>query len=99
MKINYDKVPLKYVLGLYQEIAGYPTQTDLEFALATALEEKGLMTSDFLAEQVWPVMKYHLGTIAEVETLLEELSKKKRSGDLKLEKVGKRYKLIYLQWT
>lgn len=86
MKINRNKLPVKYALEIYQELTGYPSPQDLEYILLTTLEEKELLEKDFTAERVWPTMKHHLGIIQDARDFLEELAYDGNSRDVKITK-------------
>ena len=88
MRINRNKLPVKYALEIYQELPGYPSTQDLEYILMTTLEEKELLEKDFTAERVWPIMKQHLGIIQDARDFLEELADESDSRDVKITKTS-----------
>lgn len=99
MKINPNKLPIKYLLNVYQEIPGYPTHDDLCYALVSTLDENGRLSKEFLPEQVWNGMKYHVGSMTELTDFLDNLSKPNTDTFIKIEKNKNRYKIIYTPWT
>jgi hypothetical protein len=99
MKINQSKLPIKYLLGVYQEMPGYPTYDDLCYALVSALDDLNRLSKDFLPEQVWSGMKYHFSTIEELRTFLDKLVNPSSDSLIKLEKNKDRFKLTYMPWV
>ena len=70
--INRKKLPVKYALEIYSELPGYPTHSDLEYILITALQERDLLGLDFTADQLWDAFKHCLPTIADLRKFLDE---------------------------
>ncbi len=98
MKINQKKLPLKYFLEIYQEAPGYPSQTDLEYALISSLSDKGLLESEFAVENIWNGMKNHIGTLSELEKFLNGLTLNESNTNVQLTKSGKKYRVTYFPW-
>ena len=73
MRINRDKLPVKYALEVYPEIPGYPSHSDLEHVLLSTLQDKGLLGKEFTAEQVWDGMRHVQGTLADLRGFLDYL--------------------------
>jgi hypothetical protein len=71
MKINRKKLPVKYALDVYTEAPGFPTDQDFEYITVAALEERGLLGSEFSADQVWDAFKYYMGTIDNLRDFLD----------------------------
>ena len=71
MRINRNKLPMKYALEIYQEIPGYPSHTDLEYILISTLQDKDLLGKEFTADQVWDSFKHCLGTIKDLQGFLD----------------------------
>lgn len=99
MKINQSKLPIKYLLNVYQEMPGYPTYDDLCYALVSTLDDMTRLSKDFLPEQVWVGMKYHFTTIEELKEFLNKLSNPDGDSPIKLEKNKDRFKLTYMPWV
>lgn len=99
MKINQSKLPIKYLLNVYQEMPGYPTYDDLCYALVSTLDDTTRLSKDFLPEQVWVGMKYHFTTIEELKEFLNKLSNPDGDSIIKLEKNKDRFKLTYMPWV
>lgn len=74
MRIDINKLPIKYALELYQELPSYPSPEDLEYLLVTALQEKDLLGVEFTAEQVWDYMKSAVATMKELRAFLDSLA-------------------------
>jgi hypothetical protein len=73
MRIDINKLPIKYALELYQELPSYPSPEDLEYLLVSALQEKDLLGVEFTAEQVWDYMKIAVATMKELRIFLDSL--------------------------
>jgi len=71
MKINRNKLPMKYSLEIYQEIPGYPSHQDLEYILVSTLQETDMLGKDFTAEQVWYGMKHAVGVLPDLIGFLD----------------------------
>lgn len=73
MKINRQKLPVKYALDVYSETPGFPSQTDLEYMLVSTLLEQNRIEAEFTAEHVWDYYKHCVGTISDLRAFLEQL--------------------------
>jgi len=74
MRIDINKLPIKYALELYQELPSYPSPEDLEYMLVSALQEKDLLGVEFTAEQVWDYMKSAVPSLNELISFLDNLN-------------------------
>ena len=99
MNINQSKLPIKYLLNVYQEIPGYPTSDDLCYALVSTLDDTSRLSKDFLPEHAWVGMKHHFTTIEELRTFLDKLVNPESDSPIKLEKNKDRFKLTYMPWV
>lgn len=77
MKINRKRLPVKYALEIYQDLAGYPSHQDLEYLLVSTLEDTNLLESDFTADKIWSGLKMALGTQKDLTKFLDHLSEDK----------------------
>ncbi len=73
MRMNRNKLPMKYALEIYQELPGYPSHQDLEYVLVTTLQDKDLLGKPFTAEQIWDGMKPVQGSMATLIGFLDNL--------------------------
>jgi hypothetical protein len=73
-RVNEKKLPIKYLLEVYQELPGFPTHSDLEYYLVRYLEERDHLDKPFKPEQLWFGFKNYLGTIEDLRGFLEYLS-------------------------
>lgn len=73
-KVNERKLPIKYLLEVYQELPGFPSHSDLEYYLIRYLEERDHLDKPFKAEQLWYGFKSYLGTMDCLRGFLEYLS-------------------------
>ncbi|MFM2010004.1 MAG: hypothetical protein RLZZ479_395 [Bacteroidota bacterium] len=71
MKINQNKLPIKYLLNVYKEMESFPSHTDLTYMLLSNLSDKEELNSPFTPSQVWPYMKDGVGTISELSGFLD----------------------------
>ena len=55
------RLPVKYALGVYKEMPGFPTHEDLAFMLISNLEGKNKLEQPFVPSEVWPYMKDAIG--------------------------------------
>lgn len=74
MRINNSKLPIKYVLEVFQSLPGYPSQRDLEYMLLRYLEERDHLEKPFKPEQLWHGFKNLVPTINDLKEFLERLS-------------------------
>jgi hypothetical protein len=74
IKTDRALLPVKYALGVYKEMNGFPTHEDLTFMLIINLEEEGRIEQPFTAGDVWPFMKDGLGTIKDLQGFLDYVS-------------------------
>lgn len=81
MRLNRNKLPIKYALDIYQDILGYPSHSDLEYLLVSTLQNKDLLGKDFTVEQVWDGMKHVMPLAVNLTEFLENLSKNHSSSD------------------
>ena len=77
MKINRNRLPVKYALEIYQDLDGYPSHQDLEYLLVSTLEDTNLLESDFTADKIWSGLKMTLGTQKDLIVFLDYLSEEK----------------------
>jgi hypothetical protein len=87
MKINENKLSIKHLLEVYQELPGFPSHEDTEYCLVRTLEEKELLNSTFKAEHIWQGFKSMFGTISELRGFLEYLASPDDPKDYKTFKV------------
>lgn len=105
MRINNNKLEIKYALELYKEVPGFPTHTDITYVLIRALEDTNIIEEDFLPEQIWHHMKSCMATINDLREFLEYISSKEKCSDEFLlcektrnDKKGWYFKLIRNPW-
>ena len=72
MKINPNRVEVKYALELYTEIPGFPSHTDILYVLIRSLEDQDLLDKVFSLEHVWSALRNCIGTSTKAKTLLDE---------------------------
>ena len=73
MRIDYNKLPVKYALEVYQELPGYPTAQDKKYILLRVLEEANLLETPFSSKDVWKGMKNCIPTLESLEEFLASL--------------------------
>jgi hypothetical protein len=71
LRINRQKLPVKYALEVFQELSSYPSQHDYEYLLVSTLENSELLGKEFVAENIWPVFRSHMGTLKDCREFLE----------------------------
>jgi hypothetical protein len=99
MLINTNKLPIKYLLNIYQELPNYPTHIDLCYALVFVLEEVNRLSKDFTAKQIWGGMKHHFTNIEDLVVFLDELTNPvDASTSVQLEKKKDGFRLISTPW-
>ena len=74
MRINEKKLPIKYLLEVYQELPGFPSHGDLEYCLIRYLEGANCLEKPFKVDQLWSVFKNYVGTINDLRGFLDYLS-------------------------
>jgi hypothetical protein len=57
MKINENKLPVKYALNIFKELDGYPTQTDFLYILLSGLSDQDEIENSFTLSKIWSFMK------------------------------------------
>jgi hypothetical protein len=57
LKINRNKLPVKYNLEIYQEMPGFGCHQDLEYMLVSTLENRNMLEKDFNPSNVWQGLK------------------------------------------
>jgi hypothetical protein len=105
MKINPNKLEVKYALELYKEVPGFPSHRDITYVMIRALEDKGLLEKEFNAGDIWSHMKMCFGTGKELHGFLDYVSSVDEcpAEELLLQKIGTDknggiYKLIRNPW-
>jgi hypothetical protein len=74
MKINQNKLPVKYALNVYKEMQGFPSHMDLVYMLLSNLSDREEIENPFTPSQVWSYMKDGVGTINELHGFLDYVS-------------------------
>lgn len=74
MRINQNKLEIKYALELYKELPGFPTQNDILYVLVTCLEEKDLLDKEFTADLVWSSLRMFDSNLKIIRTYLDDLA-------------------------
>lgn len=74
MKINQEKLPVKYALNVYREMSGFPSHMDLVYMLLSNLSDREEIEKVFTPSQVWNYMKDGVGTISELQGFLDYVS-------------------------
>jgi hypothetical protein len=74
MKINQNKLPVKYALNVYKEMKEFPTHIDLVYMLLSNLSDREEIEKSFTPSQVWQYMKDGVGTINELQGFLDYVS-------------------------
>jgi hypothetical protein len=74
MRINPNKLEVKYALELYHEIPGFPTQTDALYVMIRSLEDLNLIDKEFNADNMWSALRTCFGTITEIREFLDDLA-------------------------
>jgi hypothetical protein len=104
MRINPNKLEVKYALDIYKEIPGFPSHRDLTYILIRTLEDIHMLEQEFVAENIWVGMKTCMGTLADCRGFLEQVSSSENNTEeVLLEKVntskkGSSYRLIRNPW-
>ena len=104
MKINRNKLPIKYNLEIYQEMPGFASHQDLEYMLVNVLENRGMLEKDFNPSNLWQGMRSALGTIEDLRGFLEHLANPDDPSDkidfnVSIEKIGHdKYRLVSHRW-
>jgi hypothetical protein len=105
MRINNNKLEIKYALELYKEVPGFPTHRDITYVLIRALEDTNLVGEEFLPEQIWHHMKTCMATMNDLRDFLDQVSSpdKYQADSLLCEKTrqdkkGWHFKLIGNPW-
>lgn len=88
MKIDSNKLPVKYALNVYKEMKEFPTHMDLVYMLLSNLSDKEDIDKSFTPSQVWSYMKDGLGTINELHGFLDYVSDPADCPGAFLEKAG-----------
>jgi len=97
MRINQNKLEVKYALDIYKEIPGFPSHTDITYVMIRALEDTNLVGEEFLPENIWHHMKTCMATMQDLRAFLDtntSLCEKTRA-----DKKGSYYKLINNPWS
>ena len=74
MKINQNKLPVKYALNVYKEMKEFPSHMDLVYMLLSNLSDREEIENPFTPSQVWSYMKDGVGTINELHGFLDYVS-------------------------
>jgi hypothetical protein len=74
MRINQEKLPVKYALNVYKEMPEFPSHMDLVYMLISNLTDREEIEKPFTPSQVWSYMKDGVGTIAELQGFLDYVS-------------------------
>ena len=74
MKINQNKLPVKYALNVYKEMKEFPSHVDLVYMLLSNLSDREEIENPFTPSQVWSYMKDGVGTINELHGFLDYVS-------------------------
>lgn len=74
MRIDDSKLPIKYALGVFQKLPGYPSHQDLEYNLLRYLEERDHLGKPFKPEQLWHGFKNWVPTMNDLKGFLDYLS-------------------------
>jgi hypothetical protein len=100
MRINQNKLEIKYALELYRELPGFPSQMDIIYVMIRSLEDQDLLDKEFSPDNMWSAMRTCLGTITEIREFLETLavSKDPIIEKTKQDKRGGFYRLIRNPW-
>lgn len=88
MKIDSNKLPVKYALNVYKEMKEFPTHMDLVYMLLSNLSDKEDIDKSFTPSQVWSYMKDGVGTINELQGFLDYVSDPEDCPGAFLEKLG-----------
>lgn len=100
MKIDQNKLEVKYALELYMEAPGFPTQQDVLYAMIRSLEDQDLIDKEFNPDNMWSALRMCFGTISEIRAFLDSIS----TGDApylektKQNKRGGYFRLIKNPW-
>lgn len=108
MRINQNKLEVKYALDIYNEIPGFPSYTDRVYVMMRALEEGDIdgtwLDREFIAENIWKDMKSCFGTLKDLKDFFVTLSDESLpSNDVLLQKIRTErtrtyYRLIRNPW-
>jgi hypothetical protein len=105
MRINNNKLEIKYALELYKEVPGFPTQKDITYVMIRSLEDQNIIEQEFLAENIWNAMKTCVATISDLRKFLDQVSSATECGEIgvllektKTSNKGDYYKLIRNPW-
>lgn len=74
MKINQNKLPIKYALNVYKEMTSFPSHEDLTYMLLSNLSDREEIEKSFTPSQVWQYMKDGVGTIKDLHIFLDYVS-------------------------
>jgi len=74
VKINRNKLPVKYNLEIYQEMPNFGSHQDLEYMLVNTLENRGMLEKVFNPSNVWQGMRSALGTSEDLRAFLDYLA-------------------------
>ena len=78
MRINQNKLEVKYALEIYNEVPGFPSHTDRVYVMIRALEEGDedgtWLDREFVAENNWGQMKSCIGTLKEFRDFLDSIA-------------------------
>jgi hypothetical protein len=101
MKINPNRVEVKYALELYSEIPGFPSHTDILYVLIRSLEDQDLLDKDFYLENVWGALRNCVSTSTKAKNLLDEFCSAANPTLLKVstDKKNPAYKLLKNPWS
>jgi hypothetical protein len=100
MRINQNKLEVKYALELYKEISGFPLQLDIVYVMIRSLEDQDLIDKEFNADNMWGALRTCLGTITDIREFLDSITTGNEPYLVKTknDKRGGYYKLIRNPW-
>jgi hypothetical protein len=100
VRINSNKLEVKYALDIYKEIPGFPSATDMLYVMIRSLEDLDLLDKEFNADNMWSALRTCMGTITEIREYLDSISigTEPYLEKTKKDKRGGHYRLIRNPW-
>jgi len=101
MKINPNRVEVKYALELYTEIPGFPSHTDILYVLIKSLEYHDLLEKDFSIDSIWSSLRNCISSPSKAKLVLDKFCEGPNPTLAKtsLDKKNVLYKLLNNPWA